>query len=335
MSLRKRFGQAWQSVRRVLRPLPEIHPEVLRPTDLSMYASNTETTSEHRLSYPDAVPSDTSCRLVSSLCTAEQLDSPAFRYWLAEIGEEWRFHRKQWEFGYILQALYERGCMTTGKRGLGFAVGREALPSYFAARGCTVVATDLAATDTRASGWAESGEWASTVEVLNRRGLCDPDTFRERVTFRPVDMNHVPADLAGFDFTWSSCSFEHCGSIELGKQFIMRQMNCLAPGGVAVHTTEFNLTSNTRTVTKGRTVIFRRTDIEELVQQLRAAGHHVEPLDLTIGTHPLDWFVDQRPYTPDRHLRKRQGRYAATSIGLIIRKASHRALRSHSSQPSR
>ena len=105
-------------------------------------------------------------------------------------------------------------------------------------------------------------------------------------------------------------------------QFVLRQMDCLNPGGVAVHTTEFTLTSDTTTVAKGRTVIFRRADIEDLVRRLRALGHDVEPLDLTVGEHPLDWFVDQRPSTPDRHLRKRQGRYAATSIGLIIRKAS-------------
>jgi hypothetical protein len=220
-----------------------------------------------------------------------------------------------------MQALYERGCLTAGMRGLGFAVGQEALPSYLAAQGCTIAATDLAATDSRAESWAEGGEWSSTIGMLNRRGLCDPTLFKQRVTFRPVDMNDIPADLTGFDFTWSPCSFEHCGSIELGMQFVLRQMDCLTPGGVAVHTTEFNLTSNTSTVAHGRTVIFRRSDIEDLVRRLRALGHDVEPLDLTIGAHPLDRFVDQRPYTHDRHLRKRHGRYAATSIGLIVRKA--------------
>lgn len=316
------LGDAWLGLRRIFRPLPKIRPEVLRPDDVTLHATPAQRSLESRLAFPGGPSFDPPAHLVSSLCTAEQLDSPAFRYWLSEIGEVWRFHRKQWEFGYLMQALHERGCLADGKRGLGFAVGQEALPSYFAAQGCTIVATDLAATDSRAAGWAESGEWSSTVEVLNERGLCDPALFRERVTFRPVDMNHIPPELTGFDFTWSSCSFEHCGSIELGMQFVLRQMDCLSPGGCAVHTTEFNLTSNTSTVTKGRTVIFRRADIEELVRRLRALKHDVEPLDLTLGVHPLDWFVDQRPYTPDKHLRKRQGRYAATSIGLIIRKAS-------------
>ncbi|MDQ2664436.1 MAG: class I SAM-dependent methyltransferase [Gemmatimonadota bacterium] len=315
------LGRAWMALRRTFRPFPRIHVEVVQPGDLALYATPSQRAPESRLAFPGGPAFDLPARLVSSLCTAEQLDSAAFRYWLGEIGEVWRFHRKQWEFGYLMQALHERGCLASGKRGLGFAVGQEALPSYFAAQGCTIVATDLGATDRRAAGWAESGEWSSTVDVLNRRGLCDPMVFKERVTFQSVDMNAIPTELKGFDFTWSSCSFEHCGCIELGTQFVLRQMDCLKPGGVAVHTTEFNLTSNTSTVSKGRTVLFRRADIEDMVRRLRAAGHDVEPLDLTIGTHPLDWFVDQRPYTPDKHLRKRQGPYAATSIGLIIRRA--------------
>ena len=321
MSVAGRLDRAWLAVRRAVRPVPKIRQDLLQPADASLYATPEQLNAEARLGFPGGPDVLPRAHLVSSLCTAEQLASPAFRFWLSEIHEVWRFHRKQWEFGYLMQALHERDCLGMGKRGLGFAVGQEALPSYFAAQGCTIVATDLAAGDSRAAGWAESGEWASTVDILNRRGLCDPALFRERVTFRPVDMNHIPAGLTGFDFTWSSCSFEHCGSIELGMQFVLRQMDCLKAGGVAVHTTEFNLTSNTSTVTKGRTVLFRQADIEELVRRLRAAGHDIEPLDLTIGSHPLDWFVDERPYTPDKHLRKRQGRFAATSIGLIIRKS--------------
>ena len=314
--------RALRSVRRVVRPLPRIRPEVLQPEERSLYLAAGETTDLGTLDYPGGSHSGSAAHLVSAICRAEQLDAPAFHYWAREIHEEWRFHRKLWEFCYILQALHERGCLATGKRGLGFAVGQEPLPSYFAARGCTILATDLGSTDARAANWAGSGQWASSVEVLNRRGLCDPDLFRERVSFRPVDMNQIPSDLSDFDFTWSSCSFEHCGSLELGSEFLLRQMDCLRRGGLAVHTTEFNLTSNTKTVRRGGTVVFRRADIEDLVRRLRAAGHHVEPLDLTIGTHPLDWHVDQRPYSQDRHLRKKERRYVSTSIALIIRKGS-------------
>ena len=308
-------------VRRGGRPVPAILPEAFVQTDLALRAA--QNACRHAYPYPGntAPPARPPARLVSSLCTAEMLESEAFRFWTAALKEKWSYHRKLWEYAYLCQALYERGMLGLDRRGLGFAVGRESLPALFASYGCAIVATDLAAEDPRASGWANSGEWARTLEELNRHGLCPPPLFRERVTFRPVDMNHIPSDLTEFDFTWSSCSFEHCGSLELGVAFLMRQMDCLRPGGVAVHTTEFNLSSNRGTVRRGRTVIYRRSDIEDVVRRFEALGHAVEPLDLTIGTHPLDWHVDERPYSHDRHLRKRQGRYATTSIGLIITKS--------------
>jgi len=308
-------------VRRAGRGLPPIRSEAFAAPDRTLYAPPT---CPALLSFPGATAraNGTAARLVSSLCTAEMLESDAFRFWIASLKEDWHHHRKLWEWAYICQTLYERDLLRDGTRGLAFAVGRESLPALFASYGCSIVATDLAADDPRATGWATSGEWARTLAELNRLGLCPDSLFREHVSFRPVDMNHIPADLRGFDFSWSSCSFEHCGSLELGAEFLIRQMDCLQPGGVAVHTTEFNLTSNTRTVRTGRTVVYRRSDIEDIVRRLRGLGHAVELLDLTVGTHPLDWFVDERPYSVDRHLRKRQGRYATTSIGLIITKSS-------------
>jgi hypothetical protein len=307
-------------VRRAGHALPQIRPEAFTSSDRTLYAPPICPAS---LVFPGSVasPNVPSARLLSSLCTALMLESDAFRYWIGRLKEDWHYHRKLWEWAYICQAMYERGMLDAGKRGVVFAVGRESLPALFASYGCSIVATDLAADDPRSTGWATSGEWAKTLEELNRIGLCPEPLFRDRVSFRPVDMNHIPADLTGFDFSWSSCSFEHCGSLELGIAFLIRQMDCLRPGGVAVHTTEFNLTSNTNTVRTGRTVIYRRADIEAIVRRLAALGHSTELLDLTVGTHPLDWHVDERPYSVDRHLRKRQGKYATTSIGLIITKS--------------
>ena len=52
----------------------------------------------------------------SELCKAKDIHSEWYRRWCSEIKEVPRFHRKQWEFAYILQALWERGCMEKGKR---------------------------------------------------------------------------------------------------------------------------------------------------------------------------------------------------------------------------
>jgi hypothetical protein len=267
--------------------------------------------------------------LISQLCRYKTLDSATFRRWAEVLREPWRPHRKLWELAFICQALDERDMLRPGRRGLGFAVGAEKLPAVFAARGCEITATDLPADDDRRTPWAETGQWVGQLDALNADGLCDPEAFRQRVTYRPVDMNAIPDDLTGFDFTWSTCSFEHCGSLELGLRFLERQMACLNPGGVAVHTTEFNLSSNDETMAEGSCVIYRLRDMEAVCGRLADAGHAVEPLDIDPGDHALDAHVDEPPYSDFqtvplaavKHLRLNLWGHASTSIAIIVRKA--------------
>ncbi len=273
--------------------------------------------------------------LRSCLVTERYFRTPEYRTWCARLREQPRLHRKQWEFYYICQALSERGLLQPGRRGLGFAVGEEPLPALFAAYGCEIVASDLAADDPRAMQWAQSNEHAAGLAKLNSLGLCEPAKFDRLVSFRVVDMNRIPEDLRDFDFTWSACAFEHVGSIDLGLRFIHQQLKCLKPGGVAVHTTEFNLTSNTHTLELSNCVLFRRRDIEKLVCELVEAGHHVEPLDLDLGSEPLDVYVDIPPFSRDRHLRLQLDKYASTSIGLIIRKGDGASMSGPKQPPSR
>lgn len=265
--------------------------------------------------------------LLSQLCRHSTLYSENFANWIDALGIEMRSHRKLWELGYILQALHENSMIGPGRRGLAFAVGQERVPSLLAARGCSILATDLADDDERNEAWAKTGQWSGSALDLHFPELCDQEIFRKRVRFRSVDMNRIPVDLQDFDFAWSTCSFEHCGSIELGIRFLENQMACLRPGGIAVHTTEFNLTSNDDTWTSGGTSIYRLCDIVEIADRLTSQGHKIRPLDLRTGAHQLDQFVDtpseQPPYyTANRHLRLALGPFACTSIGLIIEKAS-------------
>lgn len=314
---------------RAVRPLRRLHRGLrsvlvtprIRPEILAGAAVPPQASSRPASSLAGGSPA---ARLDSRLCRGEDLESAEFRQWASRLQEPHRLHRKLWEFCYLCQALSERGMLQPGRRGLGFAVGQESLPALFAAYGCRITASDLASDDDRAQGWARTGQWADSLASLNQRGLCPADKFATQVEFLPVDMNHIPDSLCQgeYDFTWSSCSFEHCGSIALGSAFLERQMACLRPGGIAVHTTEFNLSSNQGTITSGPTVIYRRADIEQLVARLTAAGHHVEPVNLDLGRHPLALEVDDPPYSHDRHLRLALYGYAVTSIGLIVRKAS-------------
>ena len=105
------------------------------------------------------------------------------------------------------------------------------------------------------------------------REICDPDVFRERVTFEAVDMNDIPRKFrGGFDFCWSACSLEHLGSLEHGLTFIENSMDTLKEGGVAIHTTEFNLSSNDDTFETRDLSLYRRRDIQELVDQADPSG---------------------------------------------------------------
>ena len=173
----------------------------------------------------------------SELCKAKDFKTDWFRYWCDELSEFPSFHRKQWEFIFVAQALKERGCIAEDKKGLVFAVGNEPLPSLFAKHGCSIMATDIFPEQGIEKGW-NNGQLCFGVEDLNKRRICPEKKFKKSVKYRPVDMNEIPDDIGQFDFNWSSCSFEHLGSIEKGIRFLKEQFKTLRPGGWAVHTTE-------------------------------------------------------------------------------------------------
>lgn len=270
--------------------------------------------------FSNAVRSD-----VSRLCRQEDFE----RYEYGELCRELNipqdhYERKNWEYYFVAQGLKEYGLLTSGKMGLGFGVGKEKMISYLAKHGCAILATDLDPDSTGATAWIDSNQHSDSVRDLFLPGICDYETFARKVQFAYVNMNRIPEALQReeFDFTWSCCAFEHVGSIELGKQFILNQMNCLKPGGVALHTTEFNLSSDVLTVETGPTVIFRKCDIEEIAESLRKDGHEIL-LNYDVGSGELDRYVDIPPFlsAPDkRHLRLLLGKFTTTSIGLFIRK---------------
>lgn len=256
----------------------------------------------------------------SELCKAKDYYQDWYIHWCNVLGEKPNFHRKQWEYVYVLQALWERGCLQEGKRGIGFAVGTEPLPSVLAKYGCDILATDIYPEQGIEMGWTNSNQLCLGAESLYKCDIVDRETFQKRVEYMPVDMNDIPADLRNFDFNWSSCSFEHLGTIQKGMDFLRNQLRTLKPGGWAVHTTEYNISSNDETQDNDPTVIFRHRDIEALAESLRKEGHFVEELDYSLGGLPQDFNVDIFPHKQDIHLKLQIGRFVVTSIGLIIRK---------------
>ena len=258
--------------------------------------------------------------LQSNICNATQLKSTEFQRWMSAIGQPpMVMHRKLWEWAYICQALEERGMLVEGSRGLGFAVGTEPLVALFASKGCQIVATDLDETSAQEAGWTSTNQHARDLAALNSRELCEPTTFADRVSFRVVNMHDIPADLRDFDFVWSSCAIEHLGDIKATEDFMSRMMGCLKPGGIAVHTTEYNLTSDRDTVEVGPTIILRRSDLESMVSRLEGEGHCPEPIDFNVGDEEDDKVILSPPYEGYPCLKIWLGPHAATSVGLIVR----------------
>lgn len=77
-------------------------------------------------------------------------------------------------------------------------------------------------------------------------------------------MNAINANLQDYDFCWSSCALEHLGDLRRGFDFIINSVEkTLKVGGIACHTTEFNLSPNDTTVASGPTVLYRRKDLDD------------------------------------------------------------------------
>ena len=283
----------------------------------------------------------------SKLCLQKECESEIFRRWYDRIKEPFRLHRKQWEFAYIAQALYEAGLLEEGRRGLVFGVGNEPLPALFASMGCYITATDQSFDDAKSQGWDYTH--SKSHAELNNRGLCDKDKFDSLVEYRvPVDMNNIPSDLRDYDFVWSSCSLEHLGTIEAGLKFMINAMDCVKPGGLAVHTTEYNCSPPRKepmseaarrrrrragidpdkqpTIESGPIVMFRKCDIDDLALRLQNKNCRLVDFDDDTGSDPADKEVAMPPYpapctfiSPDIvHLKLDIGGYVSTSAGFVI-----------------
>jgi SAM-dependent methyltransferase len=281
---------------------------------------------KHRMMCGTYTNSDGS-ELKSSVCRMQDLLD--YNKWMGEIGQKNLFqnslpelnsvfNRKAWEFIFIVQALFERGMLAEGKKGLGFAVGKEPLPSLFAKYGCKITATDIDSSTEAGRLWEKANQHGSYIDDLYKADICDKNTFNENVNFNFLDMNAISDDFTGFDFCWSSCAFEHLGSIQNGKQFIYNMLKCLKPGGVAVHTTEYNISSYFGVDIPGNS-LFGRSDFIEIRNNLISKGHYVEELDFRLGIYSDEDYVAYPPYKKP-HFKLSIESNICTSFALIIKK---------------
>jgi Methyltransferase domain len=279
--------------------------------------------------------------LVSQAVSADQFDEPDYVRWAELLGfaEKGRlvvrgsiptvFNRKVWEWAFVLRAAEQYGLLEPGRTAIGFGVGNEPVPAALARYGMKVVATDQDAEDSE--DWAATGQWTSTgqlltgLEGLSRPEIVPNDRLGELVTVRRVDMTDVPDDLGPCDLVWSSCALEHLGSPPKGLEFVVRSARLLAPGGVAAHTTEFELTARSATADWGHLACYRPADLRELSERLRSQGLEIE-LNLHV---PMDraedrWVSVVLGQGPEleagelSHLKVAVHESVCTSFGIVV-----------------
>ena len=259
---------------------------------------------------------------MSQVASGAHAGDPAYVRWLDLLDEHNTYHRKSWEWCFIMEALDRHHALRPGQRVLGFGVGREPIVPALAAHGVTVVATDQPSA--QAGAWSTSGQHASELDAIRRPAVCPDDRFTQLVSFEPVDMTAIPRFLHNFDGLWSSCCFEHLGTPDAGFDFVMAAMECLRPGGVAVHTTEFDCVDHVDLAVHGSVAagdyvcFYRARDLRRLVRRLRGAGHSVKCNFYVSSSHPSERKVDVQPYTHDPHMRLQVGDRVMTSFGLEI-----------------
>lgn len=266
------------------------------------------------------VMADASGRFMAdSTCCARDFFHPEFKSICSEIKAPLLFHRKVWEWVFIAYHLRGHGFLKPGMRGIGFGVGTESLPSFFASLGVNVTATDAPSEIGLSAGWKITSQFANNLNDLYRADIVSRDQFEKHVSYATCDMNAIDDHFTGYDFCWSSCCFEHLGNLRKGLDFVANSVEkTLKIGGIACHTTEFNMSSNDQTIEDGSCVLYRRCDIEAFIKEMSERGHKVEPFSIAADTHILDSYVDIPPYSHNPHLKLKLMDYISTSVGLVI-----------------
>lgn len=235
---------------------------------------------------------------IPNIPATEVFNTIEYKKFCDDIHEEPRYHRKQWEFYVIQKEILEHFHGNIEKKiGLGFAVGQEVLLPYFVKKGAAIIGTDLDPSSETSKGWIDSNQHLSNNVPLNN--IVDEKTFNTHFHMDYVDMNNIPAKYLHnqHDFIWSSCALEHLGSTQKGLDFIINSLACLKPGGVAVHTTEFSMSSHTEHFEHAQSAIYSRYLILNLINDIRLLGYDVKPIQFQREHSPINNHVDKPPYT--------------------------------------
>lgn len=244
------------------------------------------------------------------------IDQKIYQY----IGEKPTWHRKYWEIGFILYNLKILNLIQKNKKGLVFGCGIDPIIPALASQEVYVTATDQPLSTGLNSDWNLTNQYCSGLESFK---IYDPkittwDIIKSQIEFKEIDMNNIKLPAYNYDFLWSSCSLEHLGSIENSINFILKSTETLKPGGYAIHTTEYDWHDN-RQVDDPKNCIFNKNSFVTMSKKIKQLGHHLYPIDFSIGEQAEDRHIDAYPFELKTHLKLKVGIQHLTSIGFIIK----------------
>lgn len=226
-------------------------------------------------------------------CIAADFNAEWYLRWKERLKFPAGHHPKLWETAAIADALFERGMLEPGRKGLGMGVGQEVLPSLFASMGVQVTATDQDPTTDDAQKW-DNGQLSKGDLSLFKPDLVDRAVYDDLVHYQPYDMNTENESFLGaFDFVWHNCVIGHLGSLEAGIEQLERSAGYLKDGGWLVFTTELNVASLYHTVDRDSdTCFWRLQDLYQLFSRLSENGLSAERLHLRFGEDEEDLRVN-------------------------------------------
>lgn len=231
--------------------------------------------------------------------------SPDYLYWMAELGIYPRIHNKLWQYYSLLQNVHTHfgDIETVDRKAIVFGVGQEPTVALLASKGWKVTASDYFENGI-AQEWAGTNQLSQNLVDLNKAGICDEQVFISNVELINMDMNSIPTELdEKFDLVWSLCALGHIGSYQNGIDFVKRSRQLLKPGGIAVHTTEMDYSSELERLDTPDLSLYKAQDIQSLLSFLKQDGCNVPEHDFELGPGILDNLVDVAPYAQHPHLQ--------------------------------
>ena len=258
----------------------------------------------------------------SEIISEKRFKEKNFFLWMNFLRDNPRLHSKQFQNYAIMEAA---NCIIdSGKidvKAMGFGIGTEPIPAGLAKLGFHVLATDYLDGEI-ATEWKNTDQLVSSPEDLNVRGILTENEFKSKVRFANMDMNQIPENLnAQFDFVWSSCALGHIGSYQKGLDFILRSVELLAPGGIALHTTELDVSPGKSRFESPTLNLYREEDLYSLIDTLQSRGYLVDHFQNTSRWNAeSEKFVDREPWGDRPHLRIQVFGREILSLALRIQK---------------